>query len=100
MEETRSGHVTCNGCKHGMGDVFQTEGLFTADKYVTLLEEDFLPSLRNKDYIFSPGPIVFVQDKCPIRIARSVQQWFQRQGNIELLDWPSKGADINIIEHV
>ena len=87
-------------CKHGMGDVLQGEGRFTADKYITLLEEDYLLSLRNKDYPFPHGPIVFIQNKCPIHTDRAVQQWFQRQDNIELLDWPSKGADMNIIEHV
>ena len=51
--------------KHGMGDVFQIEEGFTADKNISLLEEDFLPSLIN-DCPFLPWAIVLMQDKCPL----------------------------------
>ena len=41
-----------------------------------------------------------MKDKSPVHTARAVQQWFQRQSNIELLDWLRKGADMNVIEHI
>lgn len=104
LEVATSGHVTCNVwgwiCQHGMGDVFRIEGRFTANKYIEILEECFLPSLRERDYPFPQGPILFIHDKCPIHTANVVRRWFQRQDNFELLDWPSKGADMNVIENV
>lgn len=100
----RSGHVTCNVwgwvSKHGVGDVFKIEGRFTAAKYIEVLQECFLPSLRERDYPFLAGPILFIQDRCPVHTANVVRQWFDRQDNLQLLDWPSKGADMNVIEHV
>lgn len=100
----QSGHVTCNVwgwvALHGMGDVFRIEGRFTAAKYIELLETSFLPSLRERNFPFPEGPILFIHDRCPIHTARVVQEWFGRQDNIQLLDWPSKGADMNVIEHV
>ena len=41
-----------------------------------------------------------MHDRCPIHTARVVQEWFEAQNNIQLLEWPSKGADINVIEHI
>ena len=33
-------------------------------------------------------------------MARVVTRWFQEQRDIEVLDWPSKGCDMNPIENV
>lgn len=104
VEVARSGHVTCNVwgwvSLHGAGDVFQIEGRFTAEKYVEMLQESFLPSLREKNFPFPPGPILFIQDKCPVHTARIARRWFDDQENVQLLELPSKGADMNVIEHV
>ena len=98
-ETRKSGHVTCNVwgwmTMHGVGDVYKIEGRFTAQKYLELLENFFLPSLRDRDFQFPPGPIIFVHDRCPVHMARVVQDWFARQENLEVLDWPSKGCDCN-----
>lgn len=83
-----------------MGDVFRIEGRFTAAKYVELLQTSFMPSLREKNFPFPAGPILFMHDRCPIHTARVVQEWFDGQDNLHLLEWPSKGADMNVIEHV
>ena len=82
---------------HGLGDVVQIQGRFTAAKYVEILEEVFLPSLRERDFPF-PGQILFVQDKCPVHTARILQVWFQEHPQLELVDWPSRGCDMNPIE--
>ncbi|KAG0718363.1 putative low-specificity L-threonine aldolase 1 [Chionoecetes opilio] len=102
--ETRSGHVTCNVfgwiSMHGVGDVVNIEGRFTAAKYVDLLDNFLLPSLRDRHFPAHPGPIIFVQDRSPIHTARVVRQWFAGRDDLVLLDWPSKGCDLNPIEHV
>ncbi|KAG0728539.1 Transposable element Tcb1 transposase [Chionoecetes opilio] len=102
--ETRSGHVTCNVfgwiSMHGVGDVVNIEGRFTAEKYVDLRDNFLLPSLRDRHFPAHPGPIIFVQDRSPIHTARVVRQWFTGRDDLVLLDWPSKGCDLNPIEHV
>lgn len=49
-EEARSGHVTCNtwGWVHlfGIGEVAEIEGRFTAEKYIEILDEVMLPTVR------------------------------------------------------
>ena len=58
-----------------------------------------LPSIRERDYPFT-GSLIFVHDRCPIHTARIVRQWFAEHPNLELLDWPSKGCDMNPIENI
>ena len=103
-EEARSGHVTCNVwgwiSMHGMGDVTRIQGRFTAATYIDILENFFLPSLHAKNFPFPPGPIIFVQDRCPVHTARAVREWFSGQNNVQLLELPSKGCDCNPIEHI
>ncbi|KAK3888075.1 hypothetical protein Pcinc_007865 [Petrolisthes cinctipes] len=78
VEEARSGHVACNVwgwvCRHGMGDVYNIEGRFTAEKYIALLADRFLPSLRERNYLLFPGPIIFIHDGCPIHTAHAVRR--------------------------
>ena len=103
-EEARSGHVTCNVwgwmSLHGVGDLTRIDGRFTAVKYIDILENFFLPSLRQHNYPFPPGPIIFVHDRSPIHTARAVQQWFADHEDLQLLPWPSKGCDCNPIENL
>lgn len=43
--------------------------------------------------------IAAFQDNCSIHTAHIVRRWFADQQNIELLEWPSKGCDMNPIEN-
>lgn len=86
-------------CLHGAGILTHIEGRFTAAKYIDILEHSFLPSLQETNFPFT-GPIIFVHDRCPIHAARVVQQWFADHPYLEVLDWPSKGCDLNPIEGV
>ena len=103
-EECRSGHVTCGVwgwiSMDGVGDVVRIDGRLTAEKYVRILEEYLLPSLRERNFHAHHRPIIFVQDKSPIHTARVVREWFANQNVLQLLDWPIRGCDMNPIEHV
>ena len=103
-EEARSGHVTVNVWGwfsiHGMGDVKRIEGRFTAAKYLDILQDFFLPSLQVQNHPFPDGPILFVHDHSPIHTARVVNQWFDGREDLQLLNWPSKGCDMNPIENI
>ena len=63
-EVARSGHVTCNvwGWIHlyGLGELAEIEGRFTADKYLEILEEVMVPSVRAMALPF-PERILFMQ---------------------------------------
>ena len=85
---------------HGLGDLFHIDGRFTAAKYVDLLENFFLPSLRERNFPAHPGPFIFVQDRSPIHTANAVKQWFEGRDDVICLEWPSRGCDLNPIEHV
>ncbi|KAK4301123.1 hypothetical protein Pmani_026706 [Petrolisthes manimaculis] len=43
---------------------------------------------------------LFIQDRCPIHTSWIVQRWFREHPEIELMDWPSKGCDMNPIENI
>ena len=82
-----------------MGDLMRIEGRFTAAKYLNILEDFFLPSLQDQNQPSPTGPLVFVQDRCSIHTARVVTRWFRGREDLQLLDWPSKGYDMNPTEH-
>lgn len=105
-EAYRSGRVSvaCWGwiSARGLGMLHRIEpgpngrGL-TSGQYVHILENVMVPSVR----VFYPdGVIYFQQDQSPVHKSRLVQEWFARQDQVELLDWPPCGADLNPIENV
>ena len=99
----RSGHVTANFWGwihlHGVGELADIEGTFTADKYIEILEEVMLPSVRAYAFPY-PERVILMHDRCPIHTARAVTRWLNEQRNLEILDWPSKACDMNPIENV
>ncbi|KAK3896189.1 hypothetical protein Pcinc_000111 [Petrolisthes cinctipes] len=56
--------------------------------------------LNQRSHPLPPGPVIYVQDRCPIHTAHAVQEWFRGREDVELLDWQSKGADLNPLENV
>ncbi|KAG7156753.1 putative Transposable element Tc1 transposase-like 33 [Homarus americanus] len=65
-EVARSGCVTlsvwCYISLHGMGDVFQIHGRFTANKFLDIVRNQFLPSIQERNFPFPAGPITFIND--------------------------------------
>ena len=73
----RSGHVTVNLWGwiflHGVGELTDIEGRLNAEKYIEILEEVMLPSVRAYALPF-PERFIFMQDNSPIHTARIVQR--------------------------
>lgn len=103
VEEARSGHVTANlwGWLHlfGLGELTDMQGRFTADQYLEILVEVMLPSVWAYALPY-PERIIFMHGRSPIHAVRVVTTWFAERRNIEVLDWPRKGRDMNPIENI
>lgn len=80
-------------------ELVRVEGHFTGEQYINILEEVFLSSVRVMA-ILALDTIRMVQDISPIHMSRVVREWFQEHPEVEVLDWPPKGADLNPVEHV
>lgn len=83
----------------GLGELTDIQGRFTADQYVEILEEVMLSSVRAYALPY-PERVIFMHDRSPIHTAHVITRWFAEQRNIEVLDWPSKGCDMNPIENI
>ena len=67
----------------------------TAQKYVTLLREKFVPWVRRQ----RKGKWIFQQDNAPSHTARHSKAFFDSE-NIECLSWPPYSPDLNPIENL
>ena len=82
----------------GLGDLTRINGNLDSVQYIQILEA-IIPSIR-ATAIPAPNPIHFVHDKSSIHTSHLVGDWFRQHPDIIVIDWPSKGCDINVIENV
>ena len=82
----------------GPGELIQIEGRLTSEKYISILES-LLRTVRTMA-IPAPQTIKVVQDQTPIHTSHRVREWAQLHPEIEFLDWPTKGCDMNPIENL
>ena len=76
---------------------------FNADKYLNLLRRRLLKNFSNlnKEKAKETGSIqlLFQQDGASIHSTVDITDYFQRK-HIEVIPWPARSPDLNIIEHV
>ena len=81
-----------------IGEIVPIEGKFTANKYLDILQNVMIPSVRS---IYpEPNIIYLVEDNSPIHKAKIVQAWLKERKDIIRLDWPALSPDLNIIENI
>ena len=69
---------------------------FNAPKCVHILENVMLPSVR----VWNPeGNLISQKDNHPVHCSIGVERWFARRPEIELIPWPPKSPDLNVVEH-
>ena len=84
---------------YGPGELIEIDGRLTGPKYIRILEEVLIPTVRAMVFP-PPDPIKLVQDLSPIHTSRIVNDWFSDHPEIELIDWPPKGCDMNPIKNL
>ena len=77
----------------GPGELIEIEGRLTSRQYIDILEA-LLRSVRTMA-LPAPQTIRVVQDKSPIHTSHRVREWARHHPEIEFLNWPSKGCDMN-----
>lgn len=102
-ERARSGRlsVCCYGWMWaaGPGELVTIDGYLNAEEYINILETSLLPSVRSYA-LPEPNDIILVQDRSPIHTSHAVMSWFRQHPEFHLIDWPTKGCDMNPIENL
>lgn len=71
----------------------------TSDRYVQMLETQFLPSIQTHDE-FAAGNLWFTQDGAPVHIGRNVRAWMRQNfeereiGRYGTIHWPARSPDL------
>ncbi|KAK3888216.1 hypothetical protein Pcinc_007747 [Petrolisthes cinctipes] len=102
--EQESGRVTAGlfgwmsaACVGELTDV--GVGRFNGNKYVKILDEVLLPSVRG--LLFPDAtPFYLVQDNILIHTSLAVRSWFHEHPEITVLPHPPRSPDLNPIEHI
>ena len=72
-------------------------GRFNALQYQHIFENVMLRSVRVRN---PEGNLIFQQDNHPVHYSMGIQRWFARRPEIELIPWPLKSPDLNVVEHM
>jgi hypothetical protein len=82
-------------CRIGL--FHRTDGRLDGAQYLHILRDIMVPSVRE---MYSDGVINFQQDQSPVHRLQLLQGWLADQNEVELLDWPPCGANLNPIKNV
>ena len=81
----------------GVGVLEHIHGRFNAPQYQHIFENVILRSVRVRN---PQGNLIFQQENHPVCCSMGVQRWFSRRPEIELIPWPPKSPDLNVVEHM
>lgn len=83
--------------KDGLGPLHRIHGRLCSEDYIAIIDHQLLPHVLDGPY--SDGNFLLMHDLSPIHTAHSVTAHLESLG-VMTLDWPPKGADMNVLENV
>lgn len=110
MTWTRAGHRVKRNKRQAGGGSIMIWGMVFSDgdlkikkilgtqnsrKYKDMLSIFAVPYIRQK----LGNDFIFQQDNCPVHTSAEIMEFFDNQG-IDILEWPSRSPDLNLIENV
>ena len=81
----------------GPGSFVKIKSKFVKEKYLDILNDHLLPFVEEW---FGQNSVNFVHDNSPIHKANMIKTWCDEHPQINALPWPSKGADLYLIDNV
>lgn len=82
---------------------FSSKGV-TAAIYTSLLQENFMPAMREMMQKASPRyqgkPWIFQQDGAPAHTAATTKAWLAAAKGVEVMEWPPNSPDLSWIENL
>ncbi|CAF0728481.1 unnamed protein product [Brachionus calyciflorus] len=88
--------IWCNMSYHGLGINCIFDGRLNATRYIQILNENLIESMRKLRQYQS---FIFQQDNTPCHMAKIVTEWFT-DFKIECLKLPANSPDFNCIENL
>jgi len=100
----RSGRISCAmwGWMSGttIGELVEIPTRMNSAEYIRILEDVLLSSVR-AIYSAEDMPVIrLVQDNSAVHTSHETQAWFRIHPEIQLIDWPARSPDLNLIENV
>lgn len=77
------------------GELTVVDEQLNSQKYIEILEESLIPSVRAYG---APHSIILIHDNSSIHQSKTVREWLAGQPDIVLV-WPSKGCNMNPTQH-